>query len=153
MHMSETDQAIHGAVDAVKPWTIKAIATEARDAAIAQARTENLTVGQWLERRIREWTGDAARAAPGSTTISMAELTNAMNAAAATSNSSGVPLPKRTAGHAFTLLTNRLREARGMPALQPRKTTPGKAKTLELDGPDEATPELIERVRRAAAEA
>jgi hypothetical protein len=45
-----------GAVDTVKPWTIKSVPTEIRDLAIISARKEGLTIGQWLERRIRAWT-------------------------------------------------------------------------------------------------
>jgi hypothetical protein len=45
-------------IDVIKPWTIKAVATEARDMAIMMARKENLTVGQWLERVIREAASD-----------------------------------------------------------------------------------------------
>ena len=45
-------------VDAIGPWTIKAVPTETRNQVIAAARQEGLTVGQWLERRINEWLGD-----------------------------------------------------------------------------------------------
>jgi hypothetical protein len=50
---SEADTPFNGVTDAVKPWTIKSIATEARDLAIMAARREGLTVGIWLERVIR----------------------------------------------------------------------------------------------------
>lgn len=53
------DDALTGTTDTVKPWTIKSISTQARDQAIAAARLEDLTVGQWLERRINEWTNTA----------------------------------------------------------------------------------------------
>ena len=52
--MSE-DEPISGAVDTVKPWTIKSVATETRDMAISAARKEGLTTGQWLERHVRQW--------------------------------------------------------------------------------------------------
>ncbi len=45
-----------GAIDLIEPWTIEAISSEARDLAIAAACAENLTTGQWLARRIYEWT-------------------------------------------------------------------------------------------------
>lgn len=45
-------------VDAVAPWTIKAVASETRNKVIAAARQEGLTVGQWLERRVNEWLED-----------------------------------------------------------------------------------------------
>jgi hypothetical protein len=37
----------------VKPWTIKGIAPEERNAAIAAAEREGLTIGEWLTRAIR----------------------------------------------------------------------------------------------------
>lgn len=45
-------------IDKMQPWTVKSMATEARNMAIAMARNENLTVGQWLERMIREAASD-----------------------------------------------------------------------------------------------
>jgi hypothetical protein len=45
-------------VDAVAPWTIKAVPTETRNKVIVAARKEGLTVGQWLERRVNEWIED-----------------------------------------------------------------------------------------------
>lgn len=45
-------------VDAIGPWTIKAVPTETRNRVIAAARQEGLTVGQWLERRVNEWLAD-----------------------------------------------------------------------------------------------
>lgn len=52
---TQADEVLSGAVDATRPWTIKSVATETRDLAITAARKEGLTVGQWLERRMRQW--------------------------------------------------------------------------------------------------
>lgn len=53
----DDEAPLSGPTDAIKPWTIKSIASEARDRAIIAARQEGLTVGQWLERLIRAATG------------------------------------------------------------------------------------------------
>jgi hypothetical protein len=45
-------------MDVVGPWTIKAVPTEIRNKVMIAARQEGLTVGQWLERRVNEWTED-----------------------------------------------------------------------------------------------
>src|SRR3954465_7103377 len=50
--MSETDEASE-TTDRVKPWTVKGIAPEERNAAIAAADREGLTIGEWLTRAIR----------------------------------------------------------------------------------------------------
>jgi hypothetical protein len=54
-------------MDDVGPWTIKAVPTATRQRVIVAARKEGLTVGQWLERRINEWTddGNPVRVGPG----------------------------------------------------------------------------------------
>jgi hypothetical protein len=50
--MSETIETTETA-DRVKPWTIKGIPPEERNAAIAAADREGLTIGEWLTRTIR----------------------------------------------------------------------------------------------------
>jgi hypothetical protein len=50
--MSETDEALE-TTDRVKPWTVKGIPPEERNAAIAAAEREGLTIGEWLTRAIR----------------------------------------------------------------------------------------------------
>ena len=50
--MSETIDAAD-TTDRVKPWTIKGIPPEERNAAIAAAEREGLTIGEWLTRAIR----------------------------------------------------------------------------------------------------
>ena len=54
--MDEEVEAVSGPVETMGQWTIKLIAKGAQNAAISAARDEGMTVGQWLERRIREWT-------------------------------------------------------------------------------------------------
>jgi hypothetical protein len=63
----DDEEPLAGAMDPVRPWTIKAISAEVRDIAIMAARKENMTVGQWLERRIREWA--AADGTPGTALV------------------------------------------------------------------------------------
>src|SRR3954465_4440714 len=50
--MSETDEALE-TTDRAKPWTVKGIPPEERNAAIAAAEREGLTIGEWLTRAIR----------------------------------------------------------------------------------------------------
>jgi len=74
-------------VDTVAPWTIKSVATATRNAAIQAARRENLTVGQWLEKRIAEWEGAGspvlAPVAPAAPAPSPADTAALIQAAAA----------------------------------------------------------------------
>src|SRR4051794_16129268 len=50
--MSETDETLE-TTDRVKPWTVKGIPPEERNAAIAAAEREGLAIGEWLTRAIR----------------------------------------------------------------------------------------------------
>jgi hypothetical protein len=50
--MSET-VAAEESTDRVKPWTVKGIPPEERNAAIAAAERVGLTIGEWLTRAIR----------------------------------------------------------------------------------------------------
>jgi len=55
-------------VDSVAPWTIKAVAVETRQTVIRAAKQEGCSVGQWLERRVREWTSNGSPISSPSTT-------------------------------------------------------------------------------------
>jgi hypothetical protein len=79
--VSDADDAepLAGQLDPVRPWTIRAVSVEARDLAIGAARKDGVSVGQWLERRIRAWAaaeppaaGEAASAWPPGTAVALA---------------------------------------------------------------------------------
>jgi hypothetical protein len=80
--VSDADEAeplAAGQLDPVRPWTIRAVSVEARDLAIGAARKDGVSVGQWLERRIRGWAaadptaaGEAASAWPAGTAVALA---------------------------------------------------------------------------------
>ncbi len=76
-------------VDSVGPWTIKAVATKTREAVTNAARREGLTVGQWLERRVREWEegGGPVHVQPGAQ-ASVADALAVMQARAASTQAS-----------------------------------------------------------------
>ena len=111
------DKALSGVPDSVKPWTIKSISTEVRDMAIAAARRDNPTTGQWLERVIRaEVEGHApapgrslALSGPAPQGLSTAELADMMRAAQAIAEASGQLVPPALARTAFAALRRRLR--------------------------------------------
>lgn len=56
--MADDAEPLTGVAESLGPWTIKVVPKETRDAAINAARREGMTVGQWLERRVREWTAE-----------------------------------------------------------------------------------------------
>lgn len=69
------------ALDAIAPWTVKALATRTREAITQAAQRENLTVGQWLERRVDEWLEQGSpirQAYPVSDLVSLATVAAAL---------------------------------------------------------------------------
>ena len=62
MDENEDPPPVTGAVDAAAPWTIENISVETRNLVVAAARRDGLTVGQWLDRRVREWEADGSPA-------------------------------------------------------------------------------------------
>jgi hypothetical protein len=139
--------------EAKTSWTIKSMLVETRLLAIACAAKRGETMGQWIDRAIKRQAdieaGDrieparfepslpAVKPAPETgNPISMTELRQAMEAAAAVSTASGVQVPKTTARHAYALLTQRLREGRGLPPLAPRQTRARIGQTIEAELPE-----------------
>lgn len=112
-------------VDAVGPWTIKAVPTRTRLAATEAARKEGLTIGQWLERRVDEWLSDGSPvrlgAGPGVSSFQgLADLAQAMDAARALADAAGVKVPPALARESLALVRQATRAARGLPPQLPR---------------------------------
>jgi hypothetical protein len=66
--------------------------------------------------------------------MTMAELRAGMEALAIGATASGLPMPKEIARHANALMKARLREARGLPPVAPRKTRGRKGQTVIEEG-------------------
>jgi hypothetical protein len=85
-------------VDTVGPWSLKAVPTQTRQAVIRAAQRENLTVGQWLERRVREWTeagSPVTVADPRPTGDDLAVVERVVAAAVALAGAPAVPVTFR----------------------------------------------------------
>jgi hypothetical protein len=104
-------------VDTIGPWSLKAVPTQTRQTVIRAAQRENLTVGQWLERRVREWTeagSPVAVSEPQPTGHDLALIERAVTAAVALAGAPNVPVT-------FRRRANRLlREALPRPIPGPR---------------------------------
>lgn len=110
-------------VDAMGPWTIKSIPTRTRNKVNAAARRENLTVGQWIEKRVDDWEADGAPvrtpAAPAPAG-NLTEIADMLRATTEAAQAAGIPLPKTVARQSFAILDGVQRAMLGKPPRSPR---------------------------------
>ena len=104
------------------PWTIKSLSVRTREAIVAAARREGLTVGQWLERRVAEWEADGSPLPVASSPApNLGELAQVMQAARALADAAGIPVPSHLARDAFAAVKVATRQVRGLPLPTPRR--------------------------------
>lgn len=112
-------------VDQIAPWTIKAISKSTRETVTRAAQRENLTVGQWLERRVSEWEGagspvpvaDQRAFAP----TNLGELAQVITAVRALAQDAGIAIPSALARDSLALARGAIRQARGLSPPTPRR--------------------------------
>lgn len=134
MQSDRADRAKSDGSDLTKPWTIKGIGWEARNAAIAAADREDMTIGAWLERAIRQTVQSDRKAdraptviepvrpaAPAGPTVDLGELDRMMSIAERIHAMTGKPLPADLRSKAHKLLRVGLVSMAG-PTEKPRKS-------------------------------
>ncbi len=114
-------------MDAMAPWTIKAVAGRTRLKIIAAARREGVTVGQWLEKRVEEWEADggpvplSGASAPAGLPSGLGDLAGFIQATRELAETAGVAVPPQLARDAITTARKAMRMARGLPAAPGRR--------------------------------
>ncbi len=109
-------------VDTAAPWTIKSLSVRTREAIVAAARREGLTVGQWLERRVAEWEADGSPVpVSGSLAPNLGDLAQAWQAARALADAAGIPVPSHLARDALAAVKLATRQVRGLSPPKPRR--------------------------------
>lgn len=106
--------------DDVKPWTVRGVPPEVRNAALSAAKRSGMGVGEWLDRAIRHYVQHEKNAAletsqppqtqrpvhgTEATTKEAAELVGLIGELAA----AGAPPPKGVAQQAYGLIRERLK--------------------------------------------
>lgn len=116
-----SDQADQPFDDRIKPWTIKGIGPEARNAAIAAAERARQPIGEWVSRAIRSQVqadrqeSRAAvsirpQAAPAADPAADLAQLERLVALAASLSAAGAPPPKTVSRGAYGLIRQRLSE-------------------------------------------
>jgi hypothetical protein len=110
--------------DEPKPWSIRGVTPEVRNAALAAAKRDNVTIGEWLDRAIRSHIKNGRN--PGEITsdkpvrqgpdLSDAERIVGMIAQL---SSSGAPIPKTVASKAYAVLRESLKDVQQHKAALP----------------------------------
>ena len=116
-------------IDSSAPWTIKSVSVATREAVTRAARRENLTVGQWLEKRVAEWEAEGSPVpvpmpASGGPAPNLGDLAQAWQAARALADAAGIPVPPHIARDAFAAVKMATRQVRGLPPPAPRRKPP-----------------------------
>lgn len=136
---------------AAKPWTIKGIPAEARNAAIAAAERARQPIGEWVSRAIRsqvqaDHQGSRAavpvrpQAAPPSDPAADLAQLERLVALAASLSAAGAPPPKTVSRGAYGLIRQRLADMKGQTKGLSGPTEPLPGQTGEPSGPTEAPP-------------
>lgn len=124
-----------------KPWTIKAIPWEARNAAISAADREKQTIGEWLTRAIMaqvqsDRQRDRAPAVVRPETDPQSDLSNIermVTLATQLAVATGAPPPKGVSRVAYGLLRDRLQRIKGV--------GPTRSRSSPTDTPAKSDPE------------
>jgi hypothetical protein len=123
-------------VDLMKPWTIKSVSTQTQATVLAAARRENLTVGQWLEKRVGEW--ETSGSPEPRDLPPPPDLPALLTAAGALAAHARLP------GEVRSLINQMARDAQGLPRRKPGKlnghATPALIETAADEGADTKTP-------------
>src|SRR3954453_17085658 len=135
--MSETDETSE-TTDRVKPWTVKAIPPEERNAAIAAAEGEGLTIGEWLTRAIRTQVQvdhrsdrlpivtEIPASAKGDRQSDLADLERMITLAEKIASANGQPIPSGITKATYALMRDHLR------AIRTSRTTSSRSWTVEV---------------------
>ena len=131
--------------DRVKPWTVKGIPPEIRNAAIAAADREKMAIGAWLGRAIlgqvrADRSQDRAPVAVGPTVrpeTDLADIERLIAATAELSQAAGEPPPKAITRAAYGLLREKLASIKGQTRQAGSRTRAVESPTEGRNGPTE----------------
>jgi hypothetical protein len=118
--MSEMDEDVE-TTDRVRPWTVKGIPPEERNAAIAAAEREGLTIGEWLTRAIRTQVQTDHRSdrlpvaleppasLPSDRQSDLADLERVVELAKTLASANGEPIPPTITRATYSLMREHLK--------------------------------------------
>ena len=134
--------------DRVKPWTVKGIPPEIRNAAITAAEREKSAIGAWLGRAIlgqvkADRSQNRTPVVVGPTVRPEADLADIERLIAATAElaqAAGEPPPKGVTRAAYGLLREKLASIKGQTRQAGGRTKIAESRTEDTDGPTSEPP-------------
>ena len=102
--------------DDPKPWSIRGVHPEVRNAALSAARREGLTIGDWLDRAIRSHIKSGRKQGENLSDTPVRQATDLSDAERLVSmiaqlSAAGAPIPKSVAAKAYALIRDGLKDA------------------------------------------
>lgn len=102
--------------DDPKPWSIRGVHPEVRNAALSAARREGLTIGDWLDRAIRSHIKSGRKQEEILSDTPVRQATDLSDAERLVSmiaqlSAAGAPIPKSVATKAYALIRDGLKDA------------------------------------------
>ena len=101
--------------DDPKPWSIRGVHPEVRNAALSAARREGLTIGDWLDRAIRSHIKIGRKQGENLSDTPVRQATDLSDAERLVSmiaqlSAAGAPIPKSVAAKAYALIRDGLKD-------------------------------------------
>jgi len=104
--------------DDPKPWSIRGVHPEVRNAALAAAKREGVTIGEWLDRAIRSHVRSGRKQEENvsdNAVRQVADLSDAERLVSMISRlaEAGAPVPKSVASKAYNVIRDGLKDVQG----------------------------------------
>lgn len=114
--------------DDPKPWSIRGVHPEVRNAALAAAKREGITIGEWLDRAIRSHVKSARKQGENTldnTVRQAADLSDAERLVSMISRlaEAGAPIPKSVASKAYNVIREWLKDVQGSRKVEAKAIT------------------------------
>jgi RIO-like serine/threonine protein kinase len=100
--------------DDPKPWSIRSVHPEVRNAALAAAKREGVTIGEWLDRAIRSHVKSGRKHGENTSDNAVRQVTDLSDAERLVSmitqlSEAGAPVPKSVASKAYAIIRDNLK--------------------------------------------
>lgn len=105
--------------DDPKPWSIRGVHPEVRNAALAAAKREGVTIGEWLDRAIRSHVKSGRKQGENTSDNAVRQVADLSDAERLVSMISqlaeaGAPVPKSVSSKAYNVIRDGLKDVQGI---------------------------------------